>query len=691
MPTRLQVEGNAAEQAAVLASRIQRGADEAVAALATALDLAGFPIRNSDGTMIAPSAPSQGIAFNAWEVNTLANLVARRRTLSAPLASVASALASPLPGLTGEAMTGFILDAVRRPAYTTEGPLVFWSAFIIELGRRARTHAQFDLLGEIDPAAAHLDIVQIAFITKRLAADVAAFAHPERAQAPTAAPRFALHVPAWLVQPLAAQPSPCQFTDTETEIFDWTAIVTTNAFGALTGWLGTRGVAGAAGAGAAAAYTGVVLAYLKLALTQWAFEIEFELEDAPLVRTTQVRPQQGEDRTLVTTVSMDFGKVSWINCYRIMLNAIGLDLNVDNDGPYKGAEVTWTGWAGFRAAWAIGAGPEHLVMLSADSEGRIQGGGPVGNMNQITDDNGEARVTVTGRGQDEFLGSQPRELMKAATVSAMVVLKPADLYRDFKDAGQTAIGGLPGVLTIPVELLFRTRWSFGGTYTFPIKDWRAGNGWTGTVSYRLIQRSVSENKSTGRCCGGRPTASEYRQEREEVREANWELPAHTGTDPVTADFSTGMGKMTLTVTRKTRFRRFSTAYASCRGGSRPQTSTTSEQSVDANADFSGAALVSVHLSDSGEFRITAGGPDHGEAMGESHFTYRTIFNDGCTGVNPPKGRNETRPWRGRELIAHINGTVDPDAAELRGSQTKVVKSKDGTHIETHIYEWNLRR
>jgi hypothetical protein len=27
----------------------------------------------------------------------------------------------------------------------------------------------------------------------------------------------------------------------------------------------------------------------------------------------------------------------------IMLNAIGLDLNVDNDGPCKGAEVTWTG------------------------------------------------------------------------------------------------------------------------------------------------------------------------------------------------------------------------------------------------------------------------------------------------------------------------------------------------------------
>ena len=107
--------------------------------------------------------------------------------------------------------------------------------------------------------------------------------------------------------------------------------------------------------------------------------------------------------------------------------------------------------------------------------------------------------------------------------------------------------------------------------------------------------------------------------------------------------------------------------------------------------FSGAAQISVQLSDSGEFRITAGGPDHGEAMGESHFASRSVFNDGCTGANPPKERNDTRPWRGGELIAHIKGTADPDAAELKGSQTKVVRNKDGTRIDTHIYEWNLRR
>ncbi len=694
LPARVTIEGNTEEQAAVLATKILAGGDGAVAALATSLDLAGFAIRNSDGTVIAPTGASQGIAFNAWEVNVLANFVARRKTLTAPLASVAAALASPIPELTGEAMTGFILDGVRRQSRATEKPLLFWSAFITELGRRTRTHEQYDLLGTVDPAATHLDILQIAFITKRLAADVAGFAHPERGNAQPGKPGFALQWPKWLVQPVSAQTSPCQFTESETEILDWTAIVSTNAFGMLTGWLGNRGVGGANTAGAAAAYVGVVLSYLKLALTQEAFEISFEMQNAPLVRTTNVRPQWGEKRTLVTKVSLNFGKVAWINCFRIMLNAMGLDLSVDNDGPVKGAEVTWTGWAGFRGRWAIGSGAYHIVQFVGDADNRIQGSGPTsrshGNMNQVTDANGEARVEVSGIGQEEFLGSQPRELMKEAALSAMVVLKPADLLDDLKDAGQTAAGGLPGLLAMPADLLYRTRWSFGGNYTFPVKDWKAGNGWTGTVSYRLIKRSITENRGERICCGGRTTTHESRQEREEIREGTWELPEHTGTDPLTADFSMGTGRMTMTVTRTERRRSHHTGWASCRGGSHPQTSTTNEHEFDAHADYSGTAEVSVGLDDRGEFSITGGGPA-GEAKGEGRTVNKYGRNDGCRGDQPPRVDTNSSPWRAGDISAHIRGTADPDAPELKGTRTVVQKSPDGRQVTTHIYEWNLRR
>jgi hypothetical protein len=695
LPARLATKGIAEEQAAVLASQVLGGGDEAVAALATALDLAGFGIRKSDGSVITPSGASQGIAFNTWEVNVLANLVAARRTLAAPLASVAAALASPLPGLTGEAMTGFILEAVRRPAHGTEGPLVFWSAFITELGRRARTHEQYDLIGDVDPAATQLDIVQVAFIAKTMAAHVAAFAHPERAQQSRGMAAAAWRFPAWLVQPLGAQPSPCQFTESETEIFDWAAIVSTNAFGMLTGWLGGQGMAGAERAGAAAAYVGVVLSYLKLALTQWAFEISFDMQQAPLVRTTKVRPQQGEQRTLVTTVSLDFGRVSWLNCFRIMLNAMGLDLNVDNSGPVKGAEVTWTGLGGFRGPWAVGSSPEQLVQFVGDENNRIQGSGPVSrshaNMNQVTNDKGEARVEITGIGQDEFLGSQPREVMKEASTSAMVVLKPANLVRDLKDAGQTAAGGLPGALTIPAELLLRTRWTFGGNYTFPVKDWRAGNGWTGTVSYRLTERRLTENTRQSICCGGRTTTHEDRQEREEIREGRWELPGHSGTELLSADFSMGTGRMAMRVTTKVRRSSHHTGWASCRGGAHPQTSTTNVHEQDGTADYTGTAEVTVRLDDGGEFLIKAGGPADGEAIGRIRSTTRMGRNDGCNGVRPERVDTGEGAWRAGDISAHINGAADADAAELKGSLTKVVKSKDGRSITTHVYEWSLRR
>ena len=694
-PARLAVPGIAEEQAAVLATQVLAGGDGAAAALATALDLAGFAIRNSDGSVLSPSGPSQGIAFNLWEVNVLANLVAGRRTLAAPLVSVAAALAAPLPGLTADAMSGFILDAVRRPAHATEGPLVFWSAFITELGRRARTHEQYDLLGDVDPATVELDIVQIAFITKRMAADVAGFAHPERAQQRPDRAEFVWRLPSWLVQPVAAQPSPCQFTESETEILDWTAIVSTNAFGLLTGWLGGQGMEGAEKAGAAAAYVGVVLSYLKLALTQWAFEISFEMENAPLVRTTKVRPQQGEQRTLVTKVSLDFGKVAWVNCFRIMLNAMGLDLNVDNDGPVKGAEVTWTGRAGFRGRWAIGSGPEQLVQFIGDENNRIQGSGATSrshaNMNQVTNDQGEARVEITGIGQEEFLGSQPRDVMKEASTSAMVVLKPANLVRDLKDAGQTAAGGLPGVLTMPVELLLRTRWTFGGDYTFPVKDWRAGNGWTGTVSYRLIKRRLIGNTGQSICCGGRTTTHENRQESEDILEGQWELPSHTGTEPLTADFSMGTGRMVMNATTRMRRRSHHTGWASCRGGDHPQTSTTNVHEEDGTAEYTGTAEVTVQLEDSGEFQISAGGPADGQAMGRIRSTTRMSRNDGCNGARPDRVDTGEGPWRAGDISADIKGTADPDASELKGSLTKVVKSKDGRSVTTHIYEWNLRR
>ena len=689
LPAPVAVEGNIHEQAAALADRVARGGEDGVVAMVTAIDRAGFSIRHADGSITAPTTVAQGIAFNAWEVNAMAELVATRRTIAAPIGSVSDALASAMPGLTGDAMRGYIVDAVSDTLFAPDGPLTFWAAFVVEMGRRSRAHPQYDLTGAFDPATAHFDTIQLAFITRRLAGELGAFEQPERVKQQAAARGWM----DWLVTPVAAQGSPCQFTEEATEILDWAAFGSNTAFGGLLGWLEGQGVAGARTLGKVTGLANVLLAYLKLVLTQKAFQIEFEVENAPMVRTQSVRPQQGERRTVVTTVSLKFGDESWINCFRIMLNAAGLDMNLDNDGPFKGAEVTWTGWAGFRSPWAIGAGPEHLVQFIGDENNRIQGSGPTSrshaSQNQVTDAQGKARVEIVGMGQEEFLGSQPREVMKEASLSAMVVLQPANLIKDMRSAAGMSGAGI-SLLALPAELLFRTRWTFGGNYTFAVKDWTAGNGWTGTVSYREIDQYRMRERRERICCGGRTQYFESQHERSATRDGAWELPEHTGTERMTADFSVGTGRLTMAAAEKTHRRSHNTGWASCRGGSHPPTSTTNEHQTDASASYSGPAEISVSLSDNGEFVIGAGGPET-EAMGEITIVNRMGRNDGCNGDRPPRVDTNTRAWRGGSVHASISGTADPDSPTLEGTKTIVQKSKDGRSIKTRVYQWSLRR
>lgn len=146
----------------------------------------------------------------------------------------------------------------------------------------------------------------------------------------------------------------------------------------------------------------------------------------------------------------------------------------------------------------------------------------------------------------------------------------------------------------------------------------------------------------------------------------------------------------MTVARTERSRSHHTGWASCRGGSHPQTSTTNEREVVANAAYSGAAQVTVRLENSGEFLIEAVGPER-EATGEVRTTTTSGRDDGCGGAQPGRAETASREWRGGYLSAGISGTADADADTLQGSRTKVEKSRDGRSITTHIYEWSLRR
>ena len=89
--------------------------------------------------------------------------------------------------------------------------------------------------------------------------------------------------------------------------------------------------------------------------------------DEPLVRTKDVKPASGERKELTATVRLNVGNASMLNCFRIMLNAAGLDFSLPNDGAVKGAQVDWDGLDGFdEAAATLHDGPDQIVRFVGD-------------------------------------------------------------------------------------------------------------------------------------------------------------------------------------------------------------------------------------------------------------------------------------------------------------------------------------
>ena len=229
------------------------------------------------------------------------------------------------------------------------------------------------------------------------------------------------------------------------------------------------------------------------------------MDAAPLVRTKDVRPSSGERKDLVAAVRMNVGNAQMVNCFRIMLNAGGLDFKLPNDGAVKGAQLDWEGVTGFSESDAtLHGGPEQIVRFVGDPKGQFQNGGASTSFNPITkavtDADGKVRVTVEGVGQPNKLAQNVRRRPKQASVRVNVALKGADLVGDLKDAAVAGTSGVKSLTTLPLDILYRSRWISKGHYTFDVIDWSDEGKWTGTVTVsttRTIDMSSQGLKGHG--------------------------------------------------------------------------------------------------------------------------------------------------------------------------------------------------
>jgi hypothetical protein len=529
-------EGDADAQAAELARRVAAGDSNSTAALYAAILAAGFGVRDTDGAMLKTVTPGQGLAFDAFEVAAMAKMYGEGR--SAPLSDLGLLLASQSPQLDKKRIADLLLEGVRTHAGEGGSPhLRLWARFVVELGRQRGD----DLLSAKDSALVRLDSVQHAFITLRLTGDFAARSGrgtTGAGQAASARPvplgdrraglgemrteggaRFikaGFGAGGFEAEGAAQSGPPCKLEGDGGTIMDAAALGISTGFGSLMGYL--EGALGDKAKGFIEKYgkfataVNILLAYAKFVQSYASLETVIEMEGAgPLVRTRNARP--GGRKNFVATTRVNIGKWQTYNCIRLALvTAAGIDFSTMNDGPLGGVTVTWhldSGGDGDAYSNRGGrTGAEQIVGIVNDGP-RIQDAGTyagvggragraVGNATQTrTDEQGRARVSVEGTPQKNHKMGPVFPVMKRAQISTTVRLKGGDVKGDSVDIISQAMAGLPGLISMPTELIYRSDWASTAAYEFEVKDWEdCTGGWRGTVeiSQTLLESDNASKK-----------------------------------------------------------------------------------------------------------------------------------------------------------------------------------------------------
>jgi hypothetical protein len=676
-----------------LARQVLAGTQASLPALMAALQASGIGVLGPENVEDAkPSEPWQGIAMQRWEVRLAAAMVLPQRGISLSLPDLAAFLIAAMPELKGAPVEQLIVSDLRALADSPTPTTQFFGRFIAALGRHAVSHDPYDLNGTVDPQTMRLDGLQTSLVLRRLAIDILRRSGDANGQSTAPAKKNASIIDAldeWLMPAAHAQEGPCRFSERTQTIMDIAGLGSTVVWGGFQiGDLGMSGILdrpGMARASRAAAIASTVLAYAQFIAAYAALEVETTIDQAPLVRTKQGRPQSGERRELSATVTMDLGNAEMLNCFRALLILAGFDFSVPNNGPVKGARVLWYGVDGFdQAAQVLHGGSEAIVQFVAPEGSRIQVAGsgsssPV--TGAVTGDDGKVHIGVEGRGQNETLDNDARPVPKTATVRLHVALNGSDLFRDVREAAGTAAGGLVGLLTVPLSVLTRAQWAAAGHFTFPVKDWSEGPPqWSGTIS--VVETSISLSSGEGSFGSGAHTMQET--ETQELK-----VTVTDGVDESGTEAHSSLGGQSEG--RYTRLKTYAAwTLGSC--GSIKSRRMQNNSRETSTGSGSGDAAISVSLSDDGSYAIGANSstvvmPLTGQTAGTLEV-FRSGAQDCYVAVRTDT--NEHVPLeRSVGGLIQVGGRVDPKAPNvLAGSKTEESSQGGMKRVKTTTWRFN---
>lgn len=485
--------------------------EQSTAALVTAMQMSGFSVHGDDGSLAYESVkPGQGIMIDAWEVAALAKLFGDG--MHTRMTDLSNSLATTFRPLKGAPVASLFLDGLRSAAKGDQQAMRFWADFIAELGRQS--DQPYDLLApDVDAAKINLDAIQVSLILRRLTADLKLQEDsknknkktqlaPDRERNAQTRPasydfesearahiRDAVWHPGNRARLVFVQDGgklPCTLSDLEGQILDANAAAAAKGFDKMLEYMAEHGMEGAEKFGAATSVANAMLAIIKLIAAYACMETDITMGgDPPLVRTQSIY-QPGEKRTLTATVRENIGKWQALNCTRIALNGMNLDISLPNDGPLAGVKTQWVLTSGSMETSRGEVTYPIVELVFPDGTPTIQNAtGPITDASAPkTDADGHTTIDIEGVKQREKLSS-PMPLMKQAAVRFTVAAKPANMSQDMIDAVATGISGPLGMgVGAPVEMLLRSNIYFSKELKIPVKDWNScDGGWGGTISY----------------------------------------------------------------------------------------------------------------------------------------------------------------------------------------------------------------
>lgn len=501
--------GNVDHAAAVMAKQILRSDSRSLPVLLTALQAAGFTVIDKNGKVLLRPANGKGQGLNFYDFEAVGSLKIDRTAIRFSLETIAAMITKKTPEIPARQFGELMLRDLRASSERNDDPyLRFWARLIIELGNFPGN--QIDLM-DAPASRVEFNVLQTSLLLRRLQGVFYRLNNTTGTLIRPDAPRMAFIPAAFRRDRSTFQfPShvnvqnPCNLTGDQAMILDAAAIQLSTWNGAIVGGFERPGL------DASIQIANAALAWGKLVASVTMLRGTIHVEEGSLIRTLNSDTSKPPNRhLLVARFWSEVGDVEALNCLRPTLNLMtGLDFNLPTSGPLGDVATEWhfKGDNETRVNDASTRNTHAFVDFEIDKADRAKGNSP-DPQKQVTDDLGLSKMWLVGKPKVPAILSGPVDVPKKAEVYVTLTLKSAKdlkqnvvdfsgfvlgLAQSVEETGIDPIAFTTALIGAGAEVGYRTPFTAARAVVPVIDHEQCQGGWTGTVTYTVVDSSKSK-------------------------------------------------------------------------------------------------------------------------------------------------------------------------------------------------------